>query len=102
MYDTMKKIFLDKSVSNEFPCMIVNKIVSSVKHLCVPMTSRKVINRSNLNFIGKQSSIHQLQAAILEEELYSCFLIMKDSKEFSSLSYLQALFGPQQQFSLVY
>jgi len=54
MYYTKKKIFLDKLVPNEFPCMIVNEIVLSVKHLCLPVTSRKVIKRRNyINFIGK-------------------------------------------------
>lgn len=84
-----KKMFLDKLVSNEFPCMIVNKIVSSVKLLSIPVTSGKVINRKNcINFIGKQSSIHQLQTATLEEVLYGCFLI---SKEFSALFCLPTL-----------
>lgn len=89
---TMKKIFLDKLVPNEFPFMIVNKIMSSVKHLYLSVTSRKVIYRRNyINLIGRQSSIHQLQTAILEEGLYGSFLITKDSEEFPALFCLQTL-----------
>lgn len=57
-------------MSNKFPCMIVNKIVSSIKLLSLPVTSGKVINRKNcINLIGKQSSIHLLQTSTLEEGL---------------------------------
>lgn len=57
-------------MSNEFPSMIVIKIVSSLKLLSLPATSGRVIIRKKcVNFIGKQSSIHQLMASTLEEKL---------------------------------
>lgn len=81
----MKKIFLDKLVPNSFPCMIVNNMLF-VKCLCLPVTREEVTSRRNyISFIGKQSSIHQLQKAILEEGVCGFFLISKDSKEFSGL-----------------
>lgn len=70
-------------MSNEFPCMIINRIVSSLKLLSLPVTSGRFINRKNcINFIGKQSSIHQLMTSTLEEGLYRPFLI---SKAFAAL-----------------
>lgn len=64
--------------------------MSSVKRLCLPVTSQEVTSRRNyISFIGRQSSIHQLQKAILEEGLCGSFLITKDSKEFSALLCLQ-------------